>query len=181
MFKHILVPLDGSVLAEAVLPMVKAISQAFASEITLLRVVHRPQLMGSAHDFAEMYISLFAEMQREAAAYIEAQEEVWRADGFRVNGRIIDGESTADIILDIADELGVDAIAMSTHGRGGIRRWVFGSVADKVLRHAQVPILLVRAQPDVEEKYAFPAVESIEDIRSHEVEAPVRMGDPELW
>lgn len=181
MFKHILVPLDGSELAEAVLPTVKAVAQAFASEITLLRVVHRPQLMSSAHDFAEMYISLFSEMQREATAYIEEQQEVWLADGFKVNGRIIDGESTADIILDIADELGVDAIAMSTHGHGGIKRWVFGSVADKVLRHAHVPVLLVRAQPSEEDAFTLPAVENVEDIRSHEDEIPVPMGDPEMW
>ncbi len=177
MFNHILVPLDGSELAEAVLPTVKALAEGFASEITLLRVVLPPNLMGGMPDFTEVYMEVFEAMHRDASDYIEAQEAAWRTAGFNVNGRIIDGESIADIILDVADELDVDAIAMSTHGRGGIRRWVFGSVADKVLQHAHVPILLVRTQPAAEETFTVPAVENIEDIRSHTDELPTHINN----
>jgi nucleotide-binding universal stress UspA family protein len=180
MFKRILVPLDGSGLAEAVLPTVKAIAQAFASEITLLRVVSPPNLVSGTRDFAEIYISMFDEMQQEAAIYIEAQKKALHADGFKVNGRTVNGESTADLILDVADELEVDAIAMSTHGRGGIKRWVYGSVADKVLRHAHVPVLLVRAQVSEEDAFTLPDIENEADIHSHD-ELAAGVAHPEKW
>jgi hypothetical protein len=69
--------------------------------------------------------------------------------------------------------LGIEAIVMSTHGRGGIRRWVYGSVADRVLQHAHVPVLLVRAQPTNNNAsepsvISLPSIEDLEDIRSHE-------------
>jgi nucleotide-binding universal stress UspA family protein len=168
MFNHLLVPLDGSELAEAVLPMVLAIAERFESEITLLRVVHPPHFASTGHNFAELYVSMSQDMHHEATAYTEAKQRELVTAGFKINTRVVEGEFVADTILDVADELGIEAIAMSTHGRGGIRRWVFGSVADKVLQHATVPILLVRAQPEeVIQPVNLPSIESVEDIRAH--------------
>ncbi|HRQ37573.1 MAG TPA: universal stress protein [Chloroflexota bacterium] len=146
MFTHILVPLDGSKLAEAALPMALAIAGRFESAITLLRVVSAPHFVVNSHDFAQLYVSLNEDLREEAAAYIQLKQNDLMRGGFVVNGRVAEGESVADIILNAADELGVDAIVMSTHGHGGIKRWVFGSVADRILQQAHVPILLVRAQ-----------------------------------
>lgn len=169
MFNHLLVPLDGSELAEAVLPMVLAIAESFESEITLLRVVHPPHFANVGHDFAELYVSMRQDMYEEATKYTETKQKELEAAGFKVNNRVVEGDFVADILLDLADELGIDAIAMSTHGRGGIRRWVFGSVADKVLQRANVPILLVRAQPTEDvQAIDLPTIESMEDIRAHD-------------
>ncbi|MCL4266288.1 MAG: universal stress protein [Anaerolineae bacterium] len=147
MFAHLLVPLDGSKLAEAALPLALAIAGRFESTITLLRVVNVPHFVVSSHDFPQLYVSLQEDMREEATAYIQLKQNDLMVSGYIINGRVAEGDSVADIILDAADELGVDAIVMSTHGRGGIKRWVFGSVADKILQEAHVPILLVRAQP----------------------------------
>ena len=160
MFKHLLVPLDGSELAEAALPMAKAIAVCFDSEITLLRTVHIAQYLGDNLDFTHVYTNLGEDMKSEAASYLEAKQQALQAAGFNVNCRIIVGESPADAILHSADELGVNAIVMSTHGRGGVMRWVFGSVADKVLRQARVPILLARSSAGEDESYPIAAVAS---------------------
>lgn len=147
MFAHLLVPLDGSKLAETALPLALAIAGRFESTITLLRVVHPPHYMTSSNDFAQIYVSLREDMLEEATAYIQLKQNDLLAGGFIINGRIAEGESIAEVVLNAADALGVDAIVMSTHGRGGMKRWVFGSVADKILQQAHVPILLVRALP----------------------------------
>lgn len=147
MFTHLLVPLDGSKLAEAALPMALALAGRFESTITLLRVVRPPHFVTSSNDFTQIYVSLREDMREEATAYIQLKQDDLLTDGFIVNGRVAEGDSVADVILNAADALGVDAIVMSTHGRGGMKRWVFGSVADKILQQARVPILLVRAQP----------------------------------
>lgn len=164
MFTHLLVPLDGSELAEIALPMAKAIALRFDSEITLLRAVHLPHYIGDGLDFTEVYTNLGENMQVEATAYLEAKQKMLREAGFNVNGRIIVGEPPADAILIAANELGVDTIVMSTHGRGGVMRWVFGSVADKVLRQASIPILLARLPATEEAAPQTPAVMGVEGV-----------------
>ena len=145
MFQHLLVPLDGSELAETALPMAKAIAVRFNSQITLVRAVHLPQYMGDGLDFSEVYTNLDKNMQAEAKVYLAGKQKALETAGFEVNSHIVIGEPAADAILLAASELGVDMIVMSTHGRGGVMRWVFGSVADKVLRQAEIPILLTRS------------------------------------
>jgi nucleotide-binding universal stress UspA family protein len=164
MFTHLLVPLDGSDLAEAALPTALAIAGRFESEITLLCVARSPVLLTS--DVTDVFVSLREEMHQEAAAYIRNQEAALQSQGYKVNGRVSEGDSVADAILDVADELGVDGIVMSTHGRGGVKRWVFGSVADKVLQQAKAPIILIRALP--EERISVPPIEDLSAMRSHE-------------
>ena len=127
--------------------MALAIAGRFESTITLLRVVRPPHFATSSNDFTQIYVSLHEDMREEATAYIQLKQNDLLTGGFIVNGRVAEGESIADVILNAADALGVDAIVMNTHGRGGMKRWVFGSVADKILQQARVPILLVRAQP----------------------------------
>jgi nucleotide-binding universal stress UspA family protein len=148
MFKHILVTLDGSPLAEAALPAALAMASQFESEITLLRVVRPPYITtnvgGSA--YADMVLGLRDLARTEATTYLKGHQGSLRQQGYKVHAHMSEGESVAEIILDVAAGLGVDTIVMSTHGRGGIGRWVYGSVADKVLRHACVPVLLVRAE-----------------------------------
>lgn len=149
MFNHILIPLDGSKLAETALPVALEVAQKFDSEITLLRVVLPPHVV--SHTTGAAYASLITGLREiafeEAEIYLKTQQDALRQQGYRIHCQIVDGEPVADIILDAAENLTVDLIVMCTHGRSGVSRWVFGSVADRILRQATMPILLVRAQP----------------------------------
>lgn len=169
MFTHLLVPLDGSDLAELALPVALEIASRFESKVTLLRVIHPQHIIGSGHDFAGLYFSLREDMHREAAAYMAAKEDTLQAEGHHVHSRIVDGESVAAAILDTTEKLEVDAIVMSTHGRGGVKRWVFGSVADKILQQAHIPVLLIRSQPpEALPSTPPPLSEHLEAMRPHE-------------
>ena len=171
MFKHILVPLDGSALAESALSAALTIANAFHSEVTLLHVVLPPFTLAklSTPDFAELLVIIREEMRREAEAYLQSKQAALQTESEQIHCHIALGDSAASAILDAADVLGVDAIVMSTHGRSGIRRWVLGSVADKVLQQATIPIVLMRT-PSAADVYPLPipAIESLEDMRSHE-------------
>lgn len=146
MFKHILVPLDGSSFAEAAMPAAVEIADRFDSKITLIHVL-RPIFVVTGPDgfaYAESLKNLRDQACEEAKVYLGEQCSWLRHHGFTAQNEIIESESVAEAILDMAEQSDVDAIVMSTHGRGGISRWVYGSVADKVLRYASVPVLLIR-------------------------------------
>ncbi|MCA9916503.1 MAG: universal stress protein [Anaerolineales bacterium] len=156
MFKHILVPLDGSHLAEAALPSALALASNFQSELSLVWVLQPPHLIMTAAN-GSVYAQLLTEMrnqsEQDAHSYLQAHKGSLQQQGFTVHTQVAEGENIADTLLEVASALDVDTIVMSTHGRGGISRWVFGSVADKVLRYANVPVLLIRAK---EETADFP-------------------------
>ena len=152
MYRHALVPLDGSEVAEQVLPHIEALAEKFGSAITLLRATMppvepiAPSPMGFpvtpyvAQDFTEVY-----EAERRAAAdYLDAVAKRLSSGGFQVERVLVEGPA-ADAIIERAAALGVDLIAMTTHGRGGLERLVLGSAADEVVRKATCPVLLVRA------------------------------------
>ena len=161
MFKHLLVPLDGSELAEVALPMATAVAEKFGSQITLVTAVHLPYYIGDGLDYAEVYSSLSDNVTDEARAYLQSKQKALRTAGFQVNFELLVGQPPAEAILIIAEEKAVDAIVMSTHGRGGVMRWVFGSVADKVLRNAVVPILLARVPHRQDVEVAEPAAQRV--------------------
>lgn len=148
MFKHILVPLDGSALAEQALPAALALAEKFTGKITLLRVVRPPrQHMTDASDnFANMLLTMRKQSLDEAETYLQAHQGSLRQQGYQVHIHFTENDLIADAILEVISGVDADAIVMSTHGRSGLSRWVFGSVAEKVLRRADVPVLLIRAQ-----------------------------------
>jgi len=80
---------------------------------------------------------------REAEEYLHGLEERLKAKGFKVDSHVRYGDE-AEEILDHSAQKDIDLIAMSTHGRSGVKRWLLGSVAEKILRHATKPIFLVR-------------------------------------
>ncbi|MBK7895211.1 MAG: universal stress protein [Anaerolineaceae bacterium] len=147
MFDHLLVPLDGSDLSEAALPMATASANKFRSKITLISAVHIPYFIGEGIDFAELYDNLSQNQEQETKAYLQSKQRALLDAGFHVDIHLVVGEPPAEAILHTADERAIDTIVMSTHGRGGLMRWVFGSVTDQVLRKATVPVLLVRVAP----------------------------------
>ena len=145
-FRHILVPLDGSSLAERAIPLATALAEKFGSEILLLRVLDIPKPTPPTSHL-EVTIGWVrearAQAHQEAQSYLDArQQEVYR-QGIKVRALMRD-RSPAEDILQVASSEKIDLIVMSAHGQGGLARWTFGSVADKVARHSPCPTLLVR-------------------------------------
>lgn len=146
MYKKILVPLDGSELAEKALSHARELAKAGNSQIILLEVIDTTNIYpvpGVAGPIVgvPMYYEDIAQQEKQ---YLEKQAEPLRAEGIDTDTVVEEG-SPASEVCDFAERTGVDIIVMSTHGRSGINRWVYGSVADRVLRGARVPVLLVRA------------------------------------
>jgi nucleotide-binding universal stress UspA family protein len=148
---NILVPLDGTRLAERILDQATTLAKAMDAAITLVRVI-KPLLPMTAPlgvgSFGEMAFHMTQEIEKlqkgiwdEAAGYLEKIAERLRTQGFKVSTCVQEEDQAARGILSVKD---VDLIAMETHGRGGLARFFLGSVADKVLRGAQVPLLLCR-------------------------------------
>jgi nucleotide-binding universal stress UspA family protein len=95
-----------------------------------------------------MLFELGDQVREEGEAHLNGYKEKLLEDGYQVDTLVEEGESVAELILDASGRLGVDTIIMSTHARGGVSRWIFGSVADKVLQKANVPVLLVKEKAD---------------------------------
>lgn len=141
MYRHILVPLDGSQLAEQVLPHVQSIvNRNKETCITLLRSVQPDYI--PAVEFDILYIDIAAEV-RAAQEYLDQIALPLRAEGYHVMTEV-SNESPAESIVAFAQRQGIDLIAIATHGRSGISRWLFGSVTQKVIEAAPVPVLVVR-------------------------------------
>jgi nucleotide-binding universal stress UspA family protein len=147
-YKKILVPLDGSKLAEVVLPHVEQLAWELGSSLILLRVVRPPRAVEYTRQEEMMALNREREtvFKRDAETYLAARRGELRNKNIEVSTHIIVSEAVATAILDFAESEGVDLIAMSTHGRSGLGRWVYGSVADKVLQGATCPVLLIRAK-----------------------------------
>ena len=143
MYTKILVPLDGSELAECVLPHVKAVASGSGrGKVVLLRIVEPlPAGTPPAVDF-EVVQKAGVKAAEEYLARIKAR---LTKEGFDVETRVLTGRP-AETITDFVRREKVDLVALATHGRSGISRWVFGSVADKLVRSLSVPVLLIRPE-----------------------------------
>jgi nucleotide-binding universal stress UspA family protein len=138
MFSRILVPLDGSRLAEAILSDVLELAAQHRSEVVLLRVAMAHGLPGV--ELTEAQVRAVEEAER----YLAGMEPGLADRGVRVSSVVRYGRASEEI-LDHARTSGIDLIAMSTHGRSGIGRVLLGSVAERVVREAPVPVFLRRA------------------------------------
>lgn len=144
MYKKVLVTLDGSPLAECVLAHATAVAKGCAiPEVWLLRVVE-PMPIGEGVT-QEFIYKVYGERQKVATDYLEGVAKGLRDQGMTVNTAVTQGQP-ADEIADFVEKNKVDLIVMATHGRSGVGRWVFGSVSDRVLREARVPVLMVRCK-----------------------------------
>ncbi|MBI3943038.1 MAG: universal stress protein [Chloroflexi bacterium] len=143
MYKKIIVPLDGSSLAEAVLPHVEEIASHYDSEVILIRVV-LPLYRTYTRELDMMSKDVMIAMHHQAVEYLKDKVDTLRAKGIKVCYKVLEG-LIAESILDLVQTEKADLIAMSTHGLSGIRRWVYGSVADRVLQGAHCPVLLIRS------------------------------------
>jgi nucleotide-binding universal stress UspA family protein len=144
MYRKVIVPLDGSELAEEVLPHVVEMIRGRDSQVYLLSVT--PVMRGVARPVVDLRPD-GEERQRveqELKEYLRKVASRLESVAAEVEATVRSGRP-ADEILTFADNVGADLIAMTTHGRSGIRDWIFGSVADRILRGATCPVLLVRA------------------------------------
>lgn len=140
-YQKILVPLDGSAVSEQILPEVERLTMSANATISLLRVALAHTIPGVDPTEAELAVV------REAEDYLTAIAERLGQKGLQVDTHVRYGHD-ADEILDHCDQYDIDLIAMSTHGRSGVKRWMLGSVAEKIIRHATKPILLVRSKAE---------------------------------
>ncbi|MBI5928710.1 MAG: universal stress protein [Chloroflexi bacterium] len=146
MYNKILVPLDGSSLAEQALPHAIELAQKFNSEIHLIQVIVQYSGAITPYELDYKMTETFREAAiREAHEYLHRIEGLFIAKGIKpVAIKVIEG-MVAESILEYAAHYGIQLIVMGTHGRSGVGRWVFGSVAEKVLRVSDCPVFLVRA------------------------------------
>ena len=149
MDKHILVPLDGSTLAERAIPHALSIARLTSSAITLLRSVPPAYVavpMGGGFAASSDVWQAAAEEPGHAQEYLAALAARLRLEqaGLVVETAVLEVEPASAIVHFAEQHPGVRLIAMATHGRSGLSRWVFGSVAEKVLQGAPVPLLLIR-------------------------------------
>jgi nucleotide-binding universal stress UspA family protein len=146
--KHILITLDGSLLAEQALEPGLALANVFDSKVTLLRVLPGPDVGAgqttSLYESSDCTASLQEEKPNaQAQRYLHDLIAIQETDRVEVSGMVISGQ-VATSILDFAADQNADLIAMTTHGRTGLRRWVYGSVTEKVLYSSGRAILVVR-------------------------------------
>ena len=143
MYKRAIVPLDGSALAETIIPFLVEIAGPLDMSVVLLRVVEPipPSVVGGpTHGMLEnIDVRL-----KDASEYLAPLAVGLRARGIQVECLVRHGQPVSDKILAVAIEAGADLIAMTTHGRSGLGRLLFGSVAEALLRQAHVPVFLLR-------------------------------------
>jgi nucleotide-binding universal stress UspA family protein len=145
MYQRILVPLDGSQRAEAILPHVEQLARCMQAEVILLGVYKTElgQVDYFSHD-PEFYETLRSDCQERTLAYLLAVQGDLTEQGLVVRSVAEEGH-VPDIILQVAQREAVDLIAMSSHGRTGLARVFYGSVASGLLHQVDRPLLLVRA------------------------------------
>lgn len=142
-FKKILVPLDGSRFAEGALPYAQMLAECSGGQIELLRIAVHPSSYVYVNDPATL-ASLYDSDRAHCEEYLQKVAAALQATTpITITMAVLEGP-VADAILDRADETNADLIVMSTHGRSGMERWLLGSVAEKVVRGAKVPVMLIR-------------------------------------
>jgi nucleotide-binding universal stress UspA family protein len=140
-YKRAVVPLDGSVVAETIIPLILEIAGPLDLDVVLLRVIP-PMPVKVVHDVR-------AEDEKQAAQRTDAEEYLaalaaeLRSRGVRFKTDVRHGDPASEIVA-AAEAADADLIAMTTHGRSGLGRVLFGSVAEAVLRQAQIPVFLLR-------------------------------------
>jgi nucleotide-binding universal stress UspA family protein len=142
---RIIVPLDGSKLAEGVLPTVVELAKALKLKVALLQAYSVNAIMYGYEGYLPDLNEIEAELKEEATSYLESRVEQLKSQGLADVVPIVSEGEAAEIIIELAKGAPNSLIAMCTHGRSGVRRWVLGSVTEKVNRHASCPVLVIRA------------------------------------
>ena len=148
--RRILAPLDGSAEAEWVIPHVGWLARLRGAETTLLRICEPPVIPSDRSpaiepSWEEWRDQIIARCRSQAAQYLSTVEKAFEDRGLKARSEVILGKA-AEEIVSYANRGGIDLIAITTHGRSGISRWVYGNVASKILSAVSIPILLINAR-----------------------------------
>jgi nucleotide-binding universal stress UspA family protein len=147
-FEKVLLPLDGSPFSETSIPHLEKLIKGTEAEIILLRVSEppivpsdrSPAIKPSWEEYRDM---LMAEVQQQALEYLKRIKATFEGRGAKVRSQVVLGKAT-ESILQVAQKENVDLIAITTHGRTGVSRWVYGSVVNRVVEESLQPVLLIR-------------------------------------
>lgn len=141
MFDPILVPLDGSQLAECVLPHTLAVAHAFDAEITLLRILEKNQAGVSAQFFDLLNWQI---NKTKALLYLETIRARFQTSGIQAETMVLEG-LVAEGITEYVQNQGMKLIILSSHGRHGLTQWGISSITQKIILSAQTSLLIIRA------------------------------------
>ena len=140
MFRRILVPLDGSELAEKALKKALEIAKSYGSTLHLARVVPLIGLYGEYSSVA--FIETLQRMRDKSQSYLNRKLDELSAEKLRVDATVLVG-NPATRVVELAEEREVDLIVVSSQGRTGLARWYFGSTAEDIARRSSLPVLLL--------------------------------------
>jgi len=144
MFKHILVPVDGSNTAQAAVGKATELAKAFGSTVTVIYVIDPYPFTGVGTDFAYGRAEYLSAATAEANTSVHTAKESFLAAGVTVDTSIIEAHTAWRGIVEAGESLKADLIVMGSHGRSGLEKLVLGSVAQAVLSHTKLPVLVTR-------------------------------------
>jgi nucleotide-binding universal stress UspA family protein len=144
MFNHILVPIDGSETSMLAVSKASGLALAFGSRITLIHVIDNYPFIGVGADYALGQNEYLAAATTSANAALARGVAALAAEGLHSDQRVIDGHVVHEGIVDTANAIAADLIVMGSHGRSGIEKLLLGSVTQRVLQDAPMPVLVVK-------------------------------------
>lgn len=146
MYQKILVPLDGSSLAECVIPHIEAIAKAESSLVELISAIEPVEIptRGKIALTDDDLKQISYELKKETRKYLERIAERLKKSGIKATYTILSGKP-AESMVEYVNDNNYDLVIIATHGRSGITKWFWGSVAEKILRAINVPVLLVKS------------------------------------
>jgi len=145
MFKHILVPVDGSATSFKAVDKAVDLAKAFDGKVTVIYVIDPYPFTGVGTDFAYGQATYLSAASAEANDSIRAARERIEAAGVPLESTVVENHTPWRGIIETANAIEADLIVMGSHGRRGLEKMVLGSVAQRVLQHADQPVLVVRA------------------------------------
>jgi nucleotide-binding universal stress UspA family protein len=144
MFKHILVPIDGSSASLQAIDKAAAVAKAFDSKVTVLYVIDPYPFTGVGADFALGQDQYLGAAKAEAGAAMDAANERLKNVGVMAETNVVEAHAVWRGILETVERLNVDLLVMGSHGRRGLEKLVLGSVTQSVLSHTKITTLVVR-------------------------------------
>ena len=144
MFKHILVPVDGSATSQLAVDKAIGLAKAFDSKVTAIFVVDPYPFTGVGTDFAYGQAEYLSAATAEAHAAINAAKVLFEAAGVTVDTSVVEAHAAWRGVVEAASSLEADLVVMGSHGRSGLEKLVLGSVTQAVLSHTHLPVLVVR-------------------------------------
>jgi nucleotide-binding universal stress UspA family protein len=147
MYKTILVPLDGSKLAETALPHAESLATQYGATLILLTVVSAPPIAGREPSDIGLFQQNMDDLRKEAERYLKGLKGEFREKRIEVEIRVGLDPVVAEIVH-TAEERAVDLVIIASHGRSGLGRFFFGSVAAGVLNRIERPLMVIRSSED---------------------------------